>query len=135
MRIATTVKTDRPLWNAIGRGARCKCPKCGAAPLFSAYLKTENVCGACGEDFSPHRADDLPPYLAILVVGHLLVGTVLHLEMVWHISVMTYLLVLVPAAIILPIAMLPSLKGGVIALQWALRLHGFADPEEQFAAK
>jgi uncharacterized protein (DUF983 family) len=35
---------------------------------------------------------------------------------------------MVPLAIILPLAMLPSIKGAIVGLQWALRMHGF-DPE------
>jgi uncharacterized protein (DUF983 family) len=34
---------------------------------------------------------------------------------------------LVPAAIILPLIMLPSIKGAVVGLQWAKQMHGF-DP-------
>lgn len=130
MPITLKTKSDRPLWPAIKKGATCKCPKCGSAPLFSAYLKTDNVCSTCGEDFSHHRADDLPPYLALVIVGHILVGVMLHLEMMWHISPINYLAVLVPLAIIMPLAMLPILKGGVIGLQWALRMHGFGETSE-----
>ena len=34
---------------------------------------------------------------------------------------------MVPLAIILPLVMLPSIKGAVVGLQWANRMHGF-DP-------
>ena len=37
------------------------------------------------------------------------------------------LAILVPLAIILPLAFLPSIKGAVVGLQWANRMHGF-DP-------
>lgn len=122
---------EREMWPAIWKGVRCKCPKCGDAPLFSAYLKTDKACSNCGEDFSHHRADDLPPYLALIIVGHLLVGVIMHMEMFWHISPAIYLTVMIPLAIIMPLAMLPSLKGGVIGLQWALRMHGFGTSDEK----
>jgi uncharacterized protein (DUF983 family) len=38
-----------------------------------------------------------------------------------------YLAWLVPAAIILPLIMLPSIKGAAIAFQWARGMHGFSD--------
>jgi len=38
-----------------------------------------------------------------------------------------YLLTRAPAAVILPLIMLPSIKGAVVALQWANYMHGF-DP-------
>lgn len=124
--INTSAET-RPLWPSIKRGASCKCPKCGEGKMFRAYLKVNDTCPNCHEDFSHHRADDLPPYLAIIIVGHVLLGAMLHLEMAWTISPITYLSTLLPLAIILPLAMLPSLKGGVVGLQWAHRMHGFGE--------
>ena len=38
---------------------------------------------------------------------------------------MFYVWTMIPAAIILPIAMLPSIKGAVIGLQWAHFMYGF----------
>lgn len=131
--MAVTIKTTaahRPLWPALAKGMTLKCPSCGKGKLFRAYLKTNDTCSSCNEDFSHHRADDLPPYLAIIIVGHILIGAMLHLEMARSISPIAYLSILVPLAIIMPLAMLPSLKGGVVALQWALHMHGF-DPNNR----
>ena len=55
------------------RGFRCRCPRCGEGRLFRAFLKADNNCAICGLDFTPHRADDLPAYLVIVIVGHLVV--------------------------------------------------------------
>lgn len=120
----------RPLIPSLMRGMTCKCPQCGKGRLFRAYLKTVDACGHCAEEMHHHRADDLPPYLAIVIVGHVLVGLMLHIEMAWSVSPMVYLATLLPLAIVLPLAMLPSIKGGVVALQWALRMHGF-DPNHR----
>jgi len=46
------------------------CPRCGEGKLFRAFLKVDNNCSVCGLDFTPHRADDLPAYLVIVIVGH-----------------------------------------------------------------
>jgi hypothetical protein len=37
-------------------------------------------CSVCGLDFTPHRADDLPAYLVIVIVGHIVVPTALSIE-------------------------------------------------------
>ena len=34
----------------------------------------------CGLDFTPHRADDLPAYLVIVIVGHIVVPLALLIE-------------------------------------------------------
>lgn len=117
----------RPLLRALGRGAMCRCPHCGKGKLFSAYLKVVDHCDACGEEYRFHRADDFPPYIAIFIVGHLLVGWMLHAEMSGPVDPMFYVWTMVPASIILPLVMLPSIKGMVVALQWATYMHGF-DP-------
>lgn len=120
----------RALGQAMGRGALCKCPNCGVGHMFRAYLKVTDTCDMCGEDLYHHRADDFPPYIAIMIVGHLLVGLMLHMEMHWHINPMVYLYTMLPLAIVMPLAMLPSIKGAIVGMQWATRMHGF-DPTNQ----
>ena len=62
------------------RGFRCRCPRCGEGKLFRAFLKIADNCSVCGLDFTPHRADDLPAYLVIVIVGHIVVPAVLWIE-------------------------------------------------------
>lgn len=131
MATITQVAEERNLWDAMLKGVRCRCPKCGEGKLFRSYLKVNETCPHCGEALYHHRADDLPPYIAIMIVGHLLVGIMLHLELVVHISALTYLYTMLPMAVILPLVMLPSIKGAVVGLQWAHRMHGFAPGHEQ----
>ena len=127
MGIETRPLEDRNTGQAVWRGTLCRCPHCGQGKMFSAYLKVADQCDACGEQLNLHRADDFPPYIAIMIVGHLLVGIMLHMEMVWHVNPLTYLYTLVPLAVILPLAMLPSIKGAIVGFQWARYMHGF-DP-------
>jgi uncharacterized protein (DUF983 family) len=116
---------QRKVGQAVWRGTLCKCPHCGQGKMFRAYLKVAEHCDACGEQLDLNRADDFPPYIAIMIVGHLLVGMMLHLDMVWHVNPLTYLYTMVPLAVILPLAMLPSIKGAIVGLQWANGMYGF----------
>ncbi len=127
-----TLREPRALWRAIGNGAMCRCPHCGKGKLFRAYLKVADTCENCGEELRFHKADDFPPYIAIFIVGHLLVGWMLHSEMSGPVDPMFYLMTMVPMAIFLPLLMLPSIKGAVVGLQWANYMHGF-DPERRDA--
>src|SRR5712692_4895334 len=74
------ITEKRDVWTAIKRGFRGRCPRCGEGKLFRAFLKVDNNCSVCGLDFTPHRADDLPAYLVIVIVGHNLVPTILWIE-------------------------------------------------------
>ena len=45
--------------------------------------------------------------------------------MTYHVQPLTYMLSMIPLAIILPLAMLPSIKGAIVGLQWANHMYGF----------
>ena len=76
----TGLVEKRDAWSAMKRGFRGRCPRCGEGKLFRAFLKTADNCSNCGLDFTPHRADDLPAYLVIVIVGHIVVPTALWIE-------------------------------------------------------
>jgi uncharacterized protein (DUF983 family) len=62
------------------RGFRGRCPHCGEGKLFRAFVKPVAQCSVCGEDYTEQRADDLPAYLTILIVGHVVVGAFMGVE-------------------------------------------------------
>jgi uncharacterized protein (DUF983 family) len=128
------VREQRGLGKAILNGLMCRCPSCGKGKVFSGYLKVVDTCSECGTKLSSARADDFPPYIAIFIVGHVLVGWMLHAEMSGPVDPMFYVWTMIPLAIILPLAMLPSIKGAVIGLQWANYMYGF-DPARTDTSK
>jgi uncharacterized protein (DUF983 family) len=95
--------------------------------LFSAFLKVGTNCSVCGLDFTPHRADDLPAYLVIIIVGHIVVPTVLWIETDYAPPIWLQLSIYLPFTLIASLVLLQPVKGAVVALQWALRMHGFDD--------
>ncbi len=119
----------RPLGPAMVRGLRGLCPNCGEGRLFGRFLKPVMACAACGENLEGQRSDDLPPYVTIMIVGHLIVPAVLAVEMSanpW--SLWVNFAVWLPLTLVMTLAMMQPVKGAIIAMQWALRLHGF-DPK------
>ena len=117
----------RDVWTALKRGFRGRCPRCGEGKLFRAFLKVDNNCSVCGLDFTPHRADDLPAYLVIVIVGHIVVPTVLWIETDYAPPVWLQLSIYLPLTLVLSLALLQPVKGAVVGMQWALRMHGFDD--------
>ena len=115
----------RDVWAAMKRGFRGRCPRCGEGKLFRAFLKTADACSQCGQDFTPHRADDLPAYLVIVIVGHIVVPLALIIETNYSPPVALQLAVYLPLTFFASLALLQPVKGTVVALQWALRMHGF----------
>ncbi len=121
-----TVKGEkRDLWTAMKRGFRCRCPRCGEGKLFRAFLKVDDNCSVCGLDYTPHRADDLPAYLVIVIVGHIVVPAVLWIETNYSPAIWLQLAIYLPLTFISSLLLLQPVKGAVVGFQWALRMHGF----------
>ncbi len=118
---------QRDFWLAMRRGFRSRCPRCGEGKLFRAYLKVDDNCSACGLDFTPQRADDFPAYLVIVIVGHIVVGLALLIETNFAPPLALQLAIYLPLTLILTLLLLQPVKGAVVGLQWALRMHGFDD--------
>jgi uncharacterized protein (DUF983 family) len=116
------------LATCVARGLRGRCPRCARGRVFGRFLKVAPVCEACGLDLSQHRADDLPPYVVIFLVGHLVGAMILETELrteglpLW-LSMTVWPLVTLGLAL----ALLQPVKGGVVGLQYALGMHGFAE--------
>ena len=127
------VTLARALW----RGLRMRCPNCGQASLFGPFLKVVDHCAACGEELCHHRADDFPPYLVIVVIGHLVVPAVLGVEVAYAPPAWLQFLVWLPLVAIGALALLQPTKGAVVALQWQTGMHGFepAKKRRDFAAQ
>jgi len=121
------VVEKRDAWTALKRGVCGRCPRCGEGKLFRAFLKVDNNCSSCGLDFTPHRADDLPAYLVIVIVGHIVVPLALMIETNYSPPVALQLAIYLPVTFVASLALLQPVKGAVVGLQWALRMHGFDD--------
>jgi uncharacterized protein (DUF983 family) len=125
---ATLAKRD--VWQAMGRGFRGRCPRCGEGKMFRAFLKVADNCSACGQDLSHHRADDLPAYLVIVIVGHIVVPLALWIETNYAPPVAFQLAMYLPLTLVASLALLQPVKGAVVGLQWAFRMHGFSEDDE-----
>lgn len=130
-KIMDAVLEDRPTKLSVQRGLACRCPACGEGRLFSSYLKVVPVCPHCGEQLHHQRADDGPAYLTMLVVCKV-AGIMLHI--LFKIDGIAPLTVFASiSAVIIPMAliMLPRMKGLMVGLQWAKRMHGFGLAADQ----
>ena len=115
----------RRLLDAVLRGIRGKCPRCDGASLFHRWLKPVEHCHLCGQDWTPARADDIPPYISIFLTGHILAPVMILLVLDMQLSVAATLAIILPLAIVLMLAILQPAKGGVMAAQWWLGLGDF----------
>nr|WP_245292036.1 DUF983 domain-containing protein [Methylobacterium tarhaniae] len=111
---------------AMWRGFRNRCPHCGEGRLFHRFLKVREACEACGVELHHHRADDLPPYIVIFVVGHVVGLGVLETEMRLDVPLWFQMTFWPGLALIGSLLLLQPTKGAVVGLQYALGMHGFS---------
>lgn len=111
--------------DAMRRGFLGRCPACGQGRLFGRFLKVADRCIVCGTEFHHHRADDFPPYLVMIIVGHVVVYGILQTETRLEMPMWVHLAVWPFLALVLALALLQPVKGAVVGLQYALGMHGF----------
>jgi uncharacterized protein (DUF983 family) len=110
---------------ALLRGATCRCPNCGDGPLFRKFLKVKDNCDVCGEALHHHRADDMPAYIVMSIVGHIVIGMLLWVETNFAPDVWVHIALWVPLTLALSLGLLQPVKGAIVAMQWQLGMHGF----------
>ena len=115
----------RDIKTSLLRGWRQKCPNCGEGALFRKYLKVADTCPACGEELFHQRADDAPPYFTIVIVCHVIIAGILVLEQAFAPPTWVQLAIWLPLTVAMSLLLLPRVKGALVGLQWALRMHGF----------
>jgi len=110
---------DAPsLASTLAAGLAGRCPACGRGKLFSGYLTLAPRCNVCGLDYSFAEAGDGPAVFVILITGFIVVGAALFVEMAYAPPYWLHALIWGPLAILLPLLLLRSFKGVLIALQY-----------------
>ncbi len=108
------MSTSTPTWTeAVMRGMKRMCPRCGIGKMFAGYLTPRESCENCGLAFEPLRADDAPAYFTVFLVGHIVIAGVLFTEQLWH-PAMWIQSLWAPVSIIMMAVLLPLIKGGVM---------------------
>ena len=74
---ALSVSGASPLASALSG----KCPRCGAGPLFAGWVRFAAQCRGCGLDFTTFNVGDGPAAFLILIVGGIVTGGAIALEL------------------------------------------------------
>jgi uncharacterized protein (DUF983 family) len=111
--------TERSIWTGIVRGLKCRCPNCGKGRLFRGFLTPTSRCEVCGNDNTIYPSDDLPPYITVLLVGHIVVGSLLWVNLAVSLPVWLQLLIWLPTTALLGLVLMKPIKGAAIGICWA----------------
>ena len=100
------------------RGA---CPRCGNRTLFRGLATFAPKCRACGLDFDSFNVGDGPAAFLILIVGGLIVGLAIAVELSFEPPFWVHILLWGPLATVLVIFSLRLAKAALLALEYRHR--------------
>ena len=111
-------RADYPPVDPVKTGLKGCCPRCGNGQLFDGVLSLKPRCAACGLDYSFADAGDGPAVFVILIVGFIVIGLVLWLQVNYAPPIWLHILLFAPLTIVLSLLSLRWCKGILIALQY-----------------
>jgi len=109
------------------------CPRCGARTLFEGPIKFAPRCRACGLDFAVFNVGDGPAAFLILIIGAVVVGLALWLELAVSPPVWVHVLLWPIVTLALVVGSLRVGKGMLITLEYrnAAREGRIVDPDKR----
>ena len=94
------------------------CPRCGAKTLFTGPIKFTSRCTACGLDFAGFNVGDGPAAFLTFLLGGLLVGLSLTLELTIEPPLWLLAIILIPLGVVSVVGALRIAKGVLLALEY-----------------
>ena len=114
---------------AIGRGLLGRCPACGKSHLFNGFLRVVTECTNCHAPLGLARADDAPPYITILITGHVIVPLLFIVDRASDLSTLVMSAIFLPLTFFMALGLLRPIKGGTVGLMLTLNMLK-SDPTE-----
>nr|WP_207207554.1 DUF983 domain-containing protein [Ensifer canadensis] len=99
-------------------GIKGHCPRCGQGKLFDGFLTVKPACASCDLDYRFADSGDGPVVFVILIVGFIVVGAALWMEVNLNPPLWLHFLLWIPLAIVLSLGLTRMLKGILINLQY-----------------
>ena len=97
------------------------CPRCGNPTLFAGIVTFAPRCRACGLDYSEFNVGDGPAAFLIFIVGGIVTGLAIWLELSAEPPFWLHILLWFPLTALLVIGGLRLAKGALIALEFRHR--------------
>jgi uncharacterized protein (DUF983 family) len=98
-----------------------RCPRCGDGSLFAGYLTAARACARCSLDYSTFDPGDGPAVFVILIVGFLVAGGALFVEVKFQPPYWVHAIIWLPTIFILAFGFLRLVKSTLLVLQYKHR--------------
>lgn len=118
MNVMKPARSNPPSTEPVRAGLLGRCPRCGQGALFAGYLTLAPDCSACDLDYAFADSGDGPVAFVILLIGFLVVGLALWMEVTINPPLWVHFSLWLPLVVILSLVALRLFKGLLIALQY-----------------
>lgn len=105
----------------LGSGLLGLCPRCGAKTLYQGAVRFAPTCRACGLDFAAFNVGDGPAAFQVLIVGAVVTGLAIALELGANPPFWVHMLLWLPLTAMLVVGSLRVAKGFLLALEYRHR--------------
>jgi uncharacterized protein (DUF983 family) len=105
--------------SAQAHGLAGRCPRCGKGRLFAGLVSYADGCSACGLDFRAFNVGDGAASFLILIVGAVVTGLALWLELAAEPAWWVHVVLWGPLTLILSIGLMRVAKGLLLAIEYA----------------
>ena len=92
-------------------GLKGRCPRCGEGDLYAGFLTLKKSCNSCRLDYGFAEQADGPAVIIMLIVGFVVVGLALWLEVNYSPAIWVHIALLFPIAIVMSLYLQRILKG------------------------
>lgn len=99
------------------------CPRCGAPGLFKGWLAFADRCPACGLDYSRFNVGDGPAALLVLLLGAIVVGAAIAIQLTLGPPIWLQLILWVPVTIAAVIGALRVAKAALLGSEYRTAAH------------
>jgi uncharacterized protein (DUF983 family) len=117
---------DQPPLSSLATALACRCPRCGKGKLYNGLLSVAPRCAVCDLDLAAQDAGDGPAVFVVLILGALVVGLAIFVEVEFAPPMWVHLVLWTPVIFGGAILMLRPLKAWLIAMQYRHHLLGGA---------
>jgi uncharacterized protein (DUF983 family) len=99
------------------------CPRCGKGKLFAGYLTVAPRCTECGLEYAGFDAGDGPAVFVILIVGAIVAGGALLVEVHFSPPYWVHAVIWLPLIVILTFSLLRLMKAFLLVQQYKHQAH------------
>ena len=111
--------------SAVRAALLCRCPYCLIGKLYVGYLTVAEKCDNCKLDLNKYEAGDGPAVFVVLLVGAVVVGLALWVEISYQPAYWIHGAIWIPLIIGLCLGSLRWAKALIIVLHIKNKVHGF----------